>query len=434
MTWPSSNRLLHTKCLFVLWLLTTGCARPVYYGWEASSNGATTGGDIARLYFDRNGNLYPAADAFLAVDNKRLAKAGADLQDYYQLPAARKEQAAQRLEYERLQAHYGVPLTPSNPADTSVNYPAWRRLQEAMLTQFLARFNQHLRTSRPEALVVLVHGFNNEVGATRWYPALQREIRTNQFKGRRVQFLEVYWDGRTASGAGLLRIWKQAQATMYPVGLGLRRVLASVDPATPLYLFGHSTGAPLLSVALWNSTSVLGNATGPRLRNQTYRALVKQPEYATPHAAQVRVAFVAPAMPSLHFMDFANRTDATGKLFTQTTPDGYQRFVVGQNRHDFATGKGPLSATAFGSTTLGVRKAEYCGDGATPPGIGVVPLLRQAGSHADTYLFNFTPGMAAAGKRSGHGILEFMTDPVTFDHLLDAWLTSKPVAGADSCP
>jgi hypothetical protein len=133
-------------------------------------------------------------------------------------------------------------------------------------------------------------------------------------------------------------------------------------------------------------------------------------------------------------MDFANRTDATGKLFTQTTPDGYQRFVVGQNRHDFATGKGPLSATAFGSTTLGVRKAEYCGDGATPPGIGVVPLLRQAGSHADTYLFNFTPGMAAAGKRSGHGILEFMTDPVTFDHLLDAWLTSKPVAGADSCP
>ncbi|MET4104767.1 hypothetical protein [Hymenobacter sp. UYP22] len=434
------NLTIFRAGLLSIGLTLSGCGvRSVLYGDEAHRHGAINSGNVTRVYFDQEGSLYPAAKSGVRVDNQRLDYHKGVLQYYYQYQYATQRNGSevkpdwasnQRGELAALQTYYQAEGAKVTPAATGTDYErvkaandlAWRNLQLAMQEQFIRQFKSHLSATKTEALVILVHGYNNDVDQAAWYSLLERRIQTEYFPDKNVHFLEVRWDGRTAKIP--FRIWPYAQYSMYPVGLGLRRIMANLDPELPLYVMGHSTGAPLTCAALWNCTSALQSKSTPAtVWGEEYTALVSQELYQTPKPASLRVALVAPAMPGLHFRDFANRTPSLPA--GASPPNGYERFIVAHNQHDIATGKWILPASwGVGSTTLGVRKEEYCQE--------VVPGVRRSGSKTETYLLDFTAGMKANDVRSGHGVAQFMEDKANFKCLLDAWL-ADPTGVAPPC-
>jgi hypothetical protein len=379
--------------------------------------------------------MYPEMASGLRVDNQRLLDQGASLQHYFQYrettPALRTRQQQQ---VDSLGQAYGVAL--GAPAPNLAARDEWVRLQDSMQTRFARRWAQQLSAAQTQRLVILVHGYNNDVGQTSWYGKLEQRIRDKFPAEENVHFLQVYWDGRAASGLGILPIWGWAQGTMYPVGLSLRQILSQLAPDLPVYILGHSTGAPLVCTALWNCTSALQDSTSFEGRpGRKYMDMLNLPRYATPRLRHVRVAFLAPAMPARHFEDFNDRTYATGSKRGRQPADrerqDYERFVVGQNHHDKATGKAFFPTGFWGSTRLGVKKDEFCGGGSGPTTYGVAPLLTSRQSQADTYLFDFTRGIKWLGI--GHGVADFMEATPTFENFLNAWLTDQPVRGNDLC-
>lgn len=427
-----ARALLVVTCCF----LSSCGVRSVLYGEVAHQYAATTNDQVTRVYFDQEGSLYPAAASGVKVDNQRLEYHKGMLQYYYQFDYGRPKNSssvpaswasAQASELAALQTYYQKDgaVVATTPNDSHTRDQAWRTLQLAMQKQFIDHLGKSLNSA--QALVVLVHGYNNDVDQAEWYLPLEKRIQNEYFAGKKIHFLEVRWDGRTASVP--FSIWPYAQYSMYPVGLGLRRILSSLDPQLPVYIIGHSTGAPLICATLWNCTSALQQKSPPMtVWGEDYTSLITKELYRTPQPAHLRVALIAPAMPGLHFRDFGKRTPS---LPTGTPPpDGYDRFVLAQNRHDIATGKWILPASwGKGSTTLGVRKKEYCEN--------VVPGIHDSHSKTESYLLDFTQGMKDNNVRNGHGVMQFMQNGASFKCLLNAWLADPigvPPPCAETCP
>ncbi|NVO29706.1 hypothetical protein [Hymenobacter lapidiphilus] len=421
--------------LSVFWMLaiigaftTSSCSmKYVLYGSEASRYSASVQNDSTFVYFDRQGDMYPSVTSKVVVYDDRLNYHGAALQHYFQVSTKPAWLTSQQEQASLLGQYYGVKLEP--PAKQTAVKASWLQLQDSVQTQFVRNFRRQLRASQTDALVVLVHGYNNDVGEINWFAPLKRQIQANYFTGKKVHFLHVYWDGR--AGTSVLPMWTWAQGSLYPVGLGLRQILARLDPNMPVYALGHSTGAPVLCAALWNCTSALADSSTYEVhQGEKYLDILKLPRYATPTLSKLRVAFVAPAMPGSHFKDFGNRTTAVGRHNMTPPPSSPQRFVVAHNRYDKVTGKGPFPTKFFGSTRLGTKKSEYCGYGQVTP-YGVVPQLRSTGSSTESFLYDFTEGISWFGL--GHGVVVFMNNQQVFSQFLDAWLTNKTVQGNDSC-
>ncbi|TGE21526.1 hypothetical protein E5K00_14670 [Hymenobacter aquaticus] len=429
---------MNTKFIFniILWVMIIANAafmcsctmRYVLYGTEASRYSGAVQNDSTFVYFDRQGDMYPSVDSRVVVHDDRLNYHGASLQHYFQFLTKPIWSADQQAQVTSLSRYYGVNL--DLPAKETEVKASWLQLQDSVQTKFIRNFNRQLKASKTDVLVVLIHGYNNNVGETRWFAPLKRQILANYFIGERVHFLHIYWDGR--SGTFVLPMWTWAQGSLYPVGLGVRQILTRLDPKMPVYALGHSTGAPVLCAALWNCTSALNKGRDYQVHlGERYLDMLKQPRYITPTLPKLRVAFVAPAMPALHFNDFDNRTTIAGQQSLTPPPLTPQRFVIGHNRHDKVTGKGPFPTRLYGSTRLGTKRSEYCGHGNTTP-YGVLTLLRSTGSSAETFLYDFTKGIPWFGL--GHGVVSFMNDERTFSQFLDAWLTNKPVRGNTTCP
>ena len=194
--YPLAVRRLMAGLASLLLLSGTACStRCVLYGHVASRTNALTQADSTSVFFDRLGDLYPEAASGVAVDNERLRYHGSALQHYFQFLTAPDWQAAQQTQADALSSYYSVPLGPLLK-QVAVR-PAWLQLQDSLQTRFARRFARHLRASHTDALVVLVHGYNNKVGETKWYAALKRRLLADgYFRNRRVHFLHVYLDVR----------------------------------------------------------------------------------------------------------------------------------------------------------------------------------------------------------------------------------------------
>ena len=385
-----------------LGFLANGCGRPVFYGLSAQRDAALISPEPISLYFDRQGSLYPAVQDGLVVNNSVLEGTGGFLLDYYTHNVA--PGSAREGTWKQLLNAYALPMTPIN-SDNS-RYSAWRALQQQMRQRFIKQLNAHLLANKPDALVVLVHGYNNDVSAASWYAGIERSIRRRS-PNQRIQFLEVRWDGGTSATA--LGIWGYAQESMYPVGLALRQVLAGIASSDlPVRIMAHSTGCPLTSIALWNSTAAL-SGNGVSFWGEDYQAVCQQPAFATPQLRHLRVALLAPAMPSTHFNNFYDRTPA------DADSSGHcERIVFGYNTHDQATGKWILPASWAGDTRLGVHPEDY--------GPHVVSRVHSRAA-TRVYQVDFTAGMKRAGTRGAHSVADLMQDYPAFDLLLDTWLT-----------
>lgn len=402
-------------------LLMSGCTRSILYGTvsEADAGQPSATGPL-RLYFDRDGSLYPDAAAGIKIVEEDLGRRHGFLFEYFTSNTS-PNYATRRAQQNTLWQYYAPNTAPGtlDLAD-STRKRVWRNLQQVMRRRAAEALTQQLKTRKPDVLVVLIHGFNTNPGNTReWYDSVATDVR-RYYTGKRVQFLEVYWDGGTSWSPLPLKLWGYAQRNMYGVGLGLRQVLAGVEPGTfpATRILTHSTGGPLLCVALWNSTSALPPDKGPEFWGQQYRWLQRQPAFATPILPQLRIAMLAPAMPGAHFHEFRKRNpgspgDSTGRC---------ERIIFGQNRHDIATGKTILVSSKWswiGATSLGVRQDEYCNF--VRPEVDGKPYVTTR-----SFLLDFT------GRGMGyhaHGVLEFRKNTGAYRDLFDLWLgTTLPTA------
>lgn len=417
----------------VAWALCTGCTRTIIYSRAAAGDAelAAVDGPL-RLYFDRDGSLYPAAAAGVRIDPADLAARNGYLFEYFtsnQHGTLVQRQAQQH----RLWQYYDPA---ADPDTLNLSQPdreqRWRSLQQVMRRHAAAALTAELARRKPTLLVVLIHGFNTHAASTRtWYDTVTADVRRHQ-PAERIQFVEVYWDGGKSSSPLPLLLWKYAQYNMYGVGLALRQVLAGTAEADlpPTRIFTHSTGGPLLCVALWNSATALGSAAAapitespmpgvPTFWGQSYRWLQHQPAFRTPRLPQLRVAMLAPAMPGAHFHEFLRRTpaeaaDSTGRC---------ERILFGQNRHDIATGKSILVSSRWswiGATSLGVRPDEYFAF--VRPEVDGKPYVR-----TKTYLLDFT---GHGTPYHAHGVLEFRKNHAAYQGLLNAWLGAGPPPAA----
>lgn len=413
----SHHSLLGALLLIALLNLLPSCGHPVLYGLPAQRDAAAISTEPICLYFDREGSLYPAVQDKLVVDNTVLEDKNGYLFDYYTLNV--RPGSARDVTWQQLSAAYGI--APALIPDDATRKVAWRALQQQMRQRFVTQFNAHLKATRPDMLVVLVHGYNNDVSAAAWYSAIERTVR-RRTPDKRIQFVEIRWDGGASTTA--LGIWGYAQASMYPVGLALRQLLAGIDQHDlPVRIMSHSTGCPLTCIALWNSTDAL-SGNGVDMWGESYEDVCKQSAFSTPQLTHLRVALLAPAMPYSHFNNFFDRNPAN-----PTGTSQYERIVFGYNTHDQATGKWILPAGFMGNTRLGVHPEDYC-----PNVVGKV----QSRPGTTAYQVDFTAGMKRAGTRGAHGVAALMQDYPAFDTLLDTWLTdaipSSNAPGLKTCP
>ncbi len=404
-----------------LWLLLLlpgagllgGCARPVLYGQAPKYDAAhATDSGPLRLYFDRDGSLYPAAASGVDISEADLGQRGGRLVDYFTSPLPGNE-ARRQADQNRLWRYYDPAANPDTLAlaDTT-RFRLWRNVQARVRGRAIENLNAELNRRRPTLLVVLVHGFSpRPVPTYTWYDSVTADVR-RYLPAERIQFLEVYWDANQTRSPLPLALWRTAQRNAYGTGLALRQVLAGLDSTylPPVRLLAHSSGAAVVATALWNAPPVqVGQPLAEVLPrwNPPLGAAQRPPGGPTPRLPQLRVALLAPAVPGTQFRAFAG--PATWPASRPT------RLVLGQNRHDRPAGKTFLVGSAWpwgGNTRLAVQPADYFAQ--------VRPVVDdKTGGAARSYLLDFTGhGMPYAA----HGVPGFRRNTEAYQGLLKLWL------------
>jgi len=242
--------------------LSTACAarsaarpqtRSVIFSQQAARTDwpGDSGASVVRVYFDRNGDLYPVGDstlpdwATMREAIKKTREKEYSLWGYFQgsEPGRRAWDAVR---------------TPSGLRPSGSGEAAWAFWQGTLRTAVVARINSLLRTepgSTPRSLVVLVHGFNVPADAHEYQiEKARRAVLSNSVAqaamGDPPVFLQVAWDGMEGDGVIPRTAWGRAQYTAPVIGLELRRLLAAVDSAAPVRVIAHSLGALVVGNAL----------------------------------------------------------------------------------------------------------------------------------------------------------------------------------------
>ncbi len=364
-------------------LVLGGCGTAKNVVFENRNPG--TGPAIVSIFYDRVGDLYPSAAAFSAaefISDPTSPDERITLRDYYL--RKRGDSAWTRV------------LAETRVADPGGAFaPVWLRVQDSLRARVIR--DLRLRTTaaaEPATLFLTVHGFNNDMGeAKTWYALVHDTVsRRLTSAGRQPPvFLDIYWDGLTASAPP--GIWEAAQYNFPLVGLELRRVLNALDPRVPLRVFTHSSGGPLIA-------STLGDASNPfrRYRNSNdrnrrhYFSHVRDTTgaYAPPPSRDLRVAMIVPAAASNTFTDFGR---ASSRL---------DRLIIGINQHDFAIAKGPFGCRILGATCMSAEPIDFCRD---------VPRVFAGDPRTKLYLFDFTSWpihTRQVGLWANHGIAAYL--------------------------
>lgn len=213
-----------------------------WYGQDGFVKGKDAA--VRRVFFDYQGSLYPDP-AEVPIDDERFEAAGFSLRTYFD---------AGEYDADRISEGFA------------------RRLEDLC--------------GKDRTLVVLIHGFNiSYPEAYRTYLSARQQI-VARFPGRKLAFLEVYWDGYYGSP---MAIWPLAQVSSKWAGLGLRNLLQRIDPAIPVRVVTHSRGASVICAALWD-TPMRGTVDEDRRYRKAQQA---RPPTLLP---SVRVGLLAPAM------------------------------------------------------------------------------------------------------------------------------------------
>jgi len=309
----------------------------------------TSKDETIRLFIDRTGLIYPDA---LIKDNV--------LRDPYNIFGLESY-------YHQKPEFLNSLLKESNLNIDSINHlEKVKHLQNSLIKKYVDQINKRNDITN---VTFLVHGYNNEFSWSQPRNSrLTSDIRTQSKKNH--LFIEVYWDGLSkwqnkeeSKKFDNLKIWDNAQASSYNVGIELRRIVSQLN-CQDLVLIGHSTGANVVSACLFNETSKVQKPKKRDRFNETYlNKLVDTVNYKTPEQKEVSVFLIAPAMPGVNtFRDYYSRTSRIEK------EDNYKLFIT-HNSNDKALNKYSqkifrgdngrnILRKNFGATTLGSSKKE----------------------------------------------------------------------------
>lgn len=292
---------------------------------------------VTKLIFDRYGKIYPN----LSIDNNLLKKNYSSLELYY-----KNNLEILKRDLEELDVEIDEPLSKKN----SKLY--FEKLQQKSFKDVISRIN----ISDFDEITFLVHGFRNRYGyALSSYLNAENAI-TSAKPAINHHFVEVYWDGLTWTKYNAIKVWDNAQAHSYLVGLELRKVLSEVESES-IKILAHSTGANLICTALFNQTSKMSRKDKKEFQT-IYLDKLNNPSYLTP-STSVSVALIAPAIPGFStFIDYDERNTSSDS----SESDNYN-LIISLNEYDPALTKGNFLGeaaikTGFGSTSLGCLKEE----------------------------------------------------------------------------
>lgn len=306
--------------------------------------------NVIRIYFDRNGFIYPDLPKNITNIDKDIRNSDARLGLYYQTFP---------YNYNRLCSLSGITPALDMKTITATNDP----LQQYLVERFAENIN---RSSKDKILVFIIHGFNAH--PSKGDPSgsrnnqLTRDVLMDQFKNIQFQFVEIYWDGLSTDNGGqnvaskylnAVKIWDNAQVSAGYAGLELRRILSELTNEK-IYVVTHSHGAGVITNALFNvvkfpskfytDTSSAGYDFLQCYNNKIYKTPIKQ----------FYVGMLAPAIPGVNIFDeYYQRTIHTD----QHTPLDNYHFIIGFNKYDKVNKKFGLSEY-IGATTLGCKEKE----------------------------------------------------------------------------
>ena len=302
--------------------------------------------NVTRLYFDRQGSLYPeAALASLAIPPIDW---DGSLFGHF---VARKP--CRPLPLDRNLAD----LCDASGAPPAERRPRWFTVQERMLLERGNAIADNATGAEP-VFIFLVHGFNNSQAEAGPNFAIVREQLTNaapEADRAALNFVEVYWDG-CSHGFGP-PCWPKAQWSGPLAGLALRDIFSAIDQRlgerpSRMRAVTHSSGAFVMAAALGNPDEVL-----PQLIKQEsdeYRRFARLASERIVSLDEIRVAMFAPATTPLIF---SGKGGKTGLL----TPGVTLLFTVHPDDEVLIKKKIiRLGCRGFGVTCLGADRAAAC--------------------------------------------------------------------------
>ena len=326
--------------------------RQVWFGALQQTHLADTG-NVVRIYFDKQGNLYPAKKLFIPYKNffdphkgkKTISENphSGNLEYFY---------TTNKQGLKELSSYYTLNGTAITSAKDS-----FYAVQQVIRKKIIEQLNSINSGEILKSIIVMIHGFNDN-DPTGDYQLMRDAIRNNGYEKGRFIYLEVFWDGLTTNQGNPVyeNIWKRALQNSAYVSLGLRQILSHVDHSIQIRIITHSLGASIGTGALFN-TETKWNRNGFRKVGKKLKAdfgmnyFDEQKSISTP-MNNIRLGMIAPAIPGyITFTDFNNRSRDIS-----ISENNINKIVVGYNENDFAVTKRFLNmdlARYFGSTSLG---------------------------------------------------------------------------------
>ncbi len=325
--------------IYLLAITMTSCSfikdHYVQFGEHSNQQNASKG--TTRIFYDRYGKIYPN----LPVDNLLLKKNYSSLELYYR---NNLEILEDNLE------SYNVTVNEELNDENFQKY--FGTLQDVTLKEIV----RNLKAIEADEFTFLIHGFRNRFEFANSSYANVENVIKSKTPNTRHHFIEVYWDGLTWTKLNAAKVWDNAQAHSYLVGLELRKVLSSLQK-DDINVIAHSTGANVICTALFSQTSKISKKDKSEFQDLYINKLDLE-EYKTP-SSLIRVALIAPAIPGVSsFKDYAIRNP---EIIREN--DNYQ-FTITLNIFDPALTKynvlGEFGVkTGLGSTSLGCLKSEH---------------------------------------------------------------------------
>lgn len=240
----------------------------------------------------------------------------------------------------------------------------WRREQHARWKSVADRVGEIYRGTQSNALVILIHGFNNDEASAResYGRARDRITRVSAPDGTapRPLFVEVYWDGRHPSALPVIgnfihRQWSSAQYSGPLVGLKMRAFINQLDGDMPVRVLTHSSGAFVAASLLGDATTALPEAQKALTQDndeivgeyQIYQRYAQSTsdDFRVPSRADLRVGMLAAATPP---GSFSGGSDVSGGTRARGA-----HLMFGVNQSDEAIVKHGLGTDIMGATGMG---------------------------------------------------------------------------------
>jgi len=396
---------------------TTFTSRNVFFG-EQRGNHVASGGeaDVIRLYFDRQGALYPDVQVPIADSELRMTR-DQSLMEYFL-----RSNSTCSAGNDWTGVRRSLCQLPQTEAGRRVE--AWRAVQDELFTEAARTVRERL-SAKPRPLFVLIHGYR-VADAESDYRKVRAKVTAHPNSGVPL-FLQVHWDGLKSPTPAFA--WSRAQANGFLVGLSLRRVLKNLSEITQVRVMTHSSGAFVFAATVGDPGAVFGALGNESTEYREFRENASGSDrFPIPRNADLRAAMVVPATPPESFAGGPHAHKEEKALHHHAGVLAPVRLIIGANPRDFGVTKAilPGNWSLLGSSSLGTSFNYFCG-------LRDAVLSRQGSAVPKPLLVDMrSPEHKKVLLWDEHAWTEYLHH-APMNRLLDLLLDAVPGAGDERC-